>query len=213
MRALITGANGFVGGHLCEHLLDKSGWQLVEMGASRCRATPGCCSKWPSACRPAGYCRCCRDGSRYNARRCVSSGGTGASSNVVSRPCRHPYRQHADAAQSVRGHPGCTAGSGGADRQYRRSVRRCTPGRSSDDEDTPLRPLSPYAVSKVTQDMLAFQYWAAHGLRTIRVRPFNHTGPGQDRRLCSHCVRSADRPHRGGLAGAGGPGRQSQCAA
>ena len=43
-------------------------------------------------------------------------------------------------------------------------------------EDCPLRPASPYAVSKVGEDMLAFQYWTSHGLRTIRTRMFTHTG-------------------------------------
>jgi len=46
-------------------------------------------------------------------------------------------------------------------------------------EDNPLRPLSPYAVSKVAQDLLAYQYFRSYGLRTIRVRAFNHTGPGR----------------------------------
>ncbi|MFH2019648.1 MAG: GDP-mannose 4,6-dehydratase [bacterium] len=47
------------------------------------------------------------------------------------------------------------------------------------DEDTPLKPLNPYAVSKVAQDMLAYQYFLAYGLDIVRLRPFNHTGPGQ----------------------------------
>ena len=44
-------------------------------------------------------------------------------------------------------------------------------------EDNPLRPLSPYAVSKVTQDMLAYQYHASYGIDSVRTRGFNHTGP------------------------------------
>ncbi len=44
-------------------------------------------------------------------------------------------------------------------------------------EDVPLRPLSPYAVSKVAQDYLAYQYWMSHRLHTVRTRGFNHTGP------------------------------------
>jgi GDP-4-dehydro-6-deoxy-D-mannose reductase len=44
-------------------------------------------------------------------------------------------------------------------------------------EDNPLRPLSPYAVSKVTQDLMAWQYHRSFGLRTVRTRAFNHEGP------------------------------------
>jgi GDP-4-dehydro-6-deoxy-D-mannose reductase len=44
-------------------------------------------------------------------------------------------------------------------------------------EDNPLRPLSPYAVSKVGQDLMAYQYFQSYGLKTVRTRGFNHTGP------------------------------------
>ena len=44
-------------------------------------------------------------------------------------------------------------------------------------ESNPLRPLSPYAVSKVAQDLLAYQYFRSYGMKTIRTRGFNHTGP------------------------------------
>lgn len=44
-------------------------------------------------------------------------------------------------------------------------------------EENPLRPLSPYAVSKVAQDMLAYQYFQSYGLKVVRTRAFNHTGP------------------------------------
>jgi len=44
-------------------------------------------------------------------------------------------------------------------------------------ETNPLRPLSPYAVSKVTQDKLAWQYFKSYGLHVVVTRGFNHTGP------------------------------------
>jgi GDP-4-dehydro-6-deoxy-D-mannose reductase len=47
------------------------------------------------------------------------------------------------------------------------------------DEETPFRPNTPYGVSKVAQDMMALQYWNSHHLPTLRVRSFNHIGPGQ----------------------------------
>ena len=50
-------------------------------------------------------------------------------------------------------------------------------------EDAPLNPLSPYAVSKVSQTLLCRQYVRAWDLPIIPVRAFSHTGPGQDSRF------------------------------
>lgn len=44
-------------------------------------------------------------------------------------------------------------------------------------EDNPLRPLSPYAVSKVGQDLLGYQYFMSYHMPIIRTRGFNHEGP------------------------------------
>jgi len=44
-------------------------------------------------------------------------------------------------------------------------------------EHSPLRPLSPYAVSKVTQDLMGYQYFMSYALPIIRTRAFNHEGP------------------------------------
>ena len=44
-------------------------------------------------------------------------------------------------------------------------------------ETNPLRPLSPYAVSKVAEDRLAYQYYKSYGLKTVITRAFNHEGP------------------------------------
>jgi GDP-4-dehydro-6-deoxy-D-mannose reductase len=44
-------------------------------------------------------------------------------------------------------------------------------------ETNPLRPMSPYGVSKVAADKLAVQYNMSYGLKTVVTRAFNHTGP------------------------------------
>ena len=46
-------------------------------------------------------------------------------------------------------------------------------------ETAPFRPLSPYGVSKATQDLLGYQYYQSYEMDLVRTRAFSHTGPGQ----------------------------------
>jgi len=46
-------------------------------------------------------------------------------------------------------------------------------------ENMPFLPTSPYSVSKIAQDMLGLQYFLSHKMPIIRARPFNHIGPSQ----------------------------------
>jgi GDP-4-dehydro-6-deoxy-D-mannose reductase len=46
-------------------------------------------------------------------------------------------------------------------------------------ESAPFRPVTPYAASKIAADQLALQAWLGYGLEIFRVRAFNHLGPGQ----------------------------------
>ncbi len=46
-------------------------------------------------------------------------------------------------------------------------------------EESPIRPVTPYGASKAAADVLALQAFLGDGLGTLRVRAFNHTGPGQ----------------------------------
>lgn len=52
-------------------------------------------------------------------------------------------------------------------------------GRVPINEDTPLKPVSPYAVSKVAQDLMGLQYFKNYGTDVVRLRLFNQTGPGR----------------------------------
>ncbi len=51
-------------------------------------------------------------------------------------------------------------------------------------EQCPFNPASPYAVSKVGEDMLALQYWTSYGLKTIRTRMFTHSGNRRHECFC-----------------------------
>lgn len=49
-----------------------------------------------------------------------------------------------------------------------------------------LKPVDSYSASKAAADLLSFQYFYGYGLKIVRVRPFNHTGPGQSQQfVCS----------------------------
>lgn len=66
-------------------------------------------------------------------------------------------------------------------------------------EDTPLRPVTPYAASKVAADYLALQAWLGSKLPVLRVRAFNHLGPGQRAKFVAPAV--AERVARNELDG------------
>jgi GDP-4-dehydro-6-deoxy-D-mannose reductase len=53
------------------------------------------------------------------------------------------------------------------------------PGHVPIGEETPLKPVSPYAVSKVAQDLMGLQYFKNYGMQIVRLRIFNLTGPGR----------------------------------
>ncbi len=57
-------------------------------------------------------------------------------------------------------------------------------------ETSPLRPVSPYAASKVAADFLAMQAWLGRGMPVLRVRAFNHLGPGQSDKFVAAALAS-----------------------
>jgi GDP-4-dehydro-6-deoxy-D-mannose reductase len=67
----------------------------------------------------------------------------------------------------------------GSSEEYGRADEEDLPFR----ETHPLRPENPYSVSKVTQDVMGYQYYVSYDLPVLRVRPFNHVGPGQSDRF------------------------------
>lgn len=68
--------------------------------------------------------------------------------------------------------------------------------------DTPLHPISPYGASKAAADLAAGQYRAAYGVHALRVRAFNHVGPGQDPRfVLPNVARQIARAERDGRDG------------
>lgn len=64
-----------------------------------------------------------------------------------------------------------------------------TPANVPIKEDTVLLPLHPYGVSKVAQDLLTYQYWVNDGIRGVRARIFNTTGPRKTNDVVSDVAR------------------------
>lgn len=183
MRALITGINGFVGGHLAEHLLAETDWQIVGVAReARLRL------------------EALRERVQLHAVDLLDATAVGQLLREVQPDLVFHLAAQAHAPTSFRDPAATLTTNIMMQLNLFEAVRAATldptllivctgeeygavqPHELPVDEDTPLRPVSPYAVSKVAQDMLAYQYHAAYQLKTIRVRPFNHTGPRQEDR-------------------------------
>jgi GDP-4-dehydro-6-deoxy-D-mannose reductase len=64
-------------------------------------------------------------------------------------------------------------------------------------EDHALNPLHPYGVSKVATDLLAYQYFKNFGIKSVRGRIFNTTGPRKTKDVCSDFSRQIGLIDRG----------------
>ena len=179
MRALITGINGFVGGHLAEHLLAAGGWEVWGLARQAAGRPP-----WLSGIQIvvadlnefdqalAALERAQPDvvfhlASQSNVPRSFENPAATLTTNIIAQ--LHLFQ----AVLRLRLNPLLLIA--GSNEIY----GHVTPDDLPLNEDTPLHPVNPYAVSKATQDLLAYQYHASHQLRTLRLRPFNHIGPRQ----------------------------------
>lgn len=181
MRLLITGASGFVGRHLAAHLLaetDAEVYGLDRLGRPEgADAAPAGVQRVAADLRDAAAVRSALatvrpDGIFHLAAQAsvplaLADPGETLVNNVLGQlHLLEAVAAECPAARVVVASSGEVYGRVPLDEQ-------------PVDERTPFRPTNPYAVSKVAQDALAYQYWVARGLATVRVRPFNHIGPGQ----------------------------------
>ena len=180
MRALITGLTGFVGQHLARLLLAESSWAVggVAHGAERLAddLRDGVWLQAADLRDPQATRRVIGDFAPDLVFHLAALAQAGASFRDPWRTIEANTRMQLNLLEAL-----VEAGS---------SVRVLVVSSSEVygmvqpedlpcDEETPLRPANPYAVSKVAQDMLGLQYHLSAGLDVVRVRPFNHTGPGQ----------------------------------
>jgi GDP-4-dehydro-6-deoxy-D-mannose reductase len=195
MRVLITGASGFAGSWLCRQCAE-AGDDVV--GLSRRGLVPEGCGQ--------GVAVDLRDG------EAVSEAVRAAAPELVYHlaSLTSVGRSWEEPAQTLGDNDAITVGMLEALRRVAREapvvwVSSCEVYGNPDElpatEDLPPRPANPYAVSKVSGEMLAEVYARAYGLEIVRARPFSHSGPGQlPIFLLSSLARQAAEGRRDGVA-------------
>ena len=171
MKALVTGATGFCGQHLVSHLL-QAGYDVSGLDCTD-RARPG------TTIHKADI----NDMARVQAILAIVQPDVLLHLAALTNPridYQELHRVNAlgtltllEAVHQVC--PSATVVVTSSSAVYGRGAG----AKSQIDEGEPLCPANLYAVSKVAQEMVAYQQFAAHGLRVIRTRAFNLTGPGE----------------------------------
>jgi GDP-4-dehydro-6-deoxy-D-mannose reductase len=163
MKAFVTGATGFVGPYLCEHLRAHDDTVIVagDERASFDVTDRDAVMQALSDARPDAV---------YHLAAQSHVGRSWQDPSATLRVNVEGTQNVLDAARAAHVQRVLVVGSA---EEYGRPAS--VPVR----EDAPLQPLSPYGASKVAAGVLALQAWLGSGLETIRVRTFNHTGPGQ----------------------------------
>ena len=180
MRALITGVGGFVGRHLLAHLREEGddvcglgrAADVLDIGAKRAYQADLCDrAEVERVIREAQPDAVYHLAAQSSPAESITDPWATIGNNLLAQISLF------EALLSARLKPRVlVVGSSDEYGQVR-------PADLPTNEDVPLRPTTPYAVSKVGQDVMGFQYFAQHELPVIRVRPFNHTGPGHDARF------------------------------
>jgi GDP-4-dehydro-6-deoxy-D-mannose reductase len=180
LKALITGISGFVGSHLAEYLLEHAGWEVAGTVYGPYDNIADLCGRlelYPAELSRLDVMTFILEHSQPDAVFHL------AAQPLVSVSRKDPWgtietnvRMQLNVLEGVaRIKPVCRVLVVGSSEEY----GLLSPEDLPVNEDTPLRPLSAYALSKVTQDLLGLQYHLTHKLHVVRVRPFNHIGPRQ----------------------------------
>ncbi|HVA25154.1 MAG TPA: GDP-mannose 4,6-dehydratase [Chloroflexota bacterium] len=182
MRVLVTGATGFVGSHVVDHVLEHTGWEVVGLSRSLRHVTawgrtmprlslrtadlnePGSVDALMAEVRPDAVIHLA--GQPLEPLSWQDPAAT-FRLNVIGQV--HLFEAMLKAGIRPRTVIGGSALMYGLVKDEENPI----------DEDQPLRPTSPYAVSKLSADFLGYQYFISRKLPVLRMRPFNQIGPRQ----------------------------------
>jgi GDP-4-dehydro-6-deoxy-D-mannose reductase len=176
MRALVIGASGFVGHHLVAHLEDCGDDVLVT---DRAAGGPDIC-----------------DAAAMAAHLAETSPEVVYHLAGQSDVARSWVDVHTTYRTNVEGLLNVLAACREASVAKVVAVTSAdvygnvTPEQLPLDEDTPMRPVSPYGASKVAADYVALQAFVGYGMDVVRARPFTHIGPGQSERFVASALAS-----------------------
>lgn len=185
MRALVTGAGGFVGRHLVAHLVDAGdevGTTDPSHGGADITDAAAIAAEVAAAAPEVVY-------------HLAGWADVGGSWNDPVAT----FRANAEGTLNVL----AAASAAGVGRVVAVSSAdvygKAGPEEMPLTEQSPLRPASPYAASKVAADYLGLQAWLGRELPVLRVRAFNHLGPGQaDKFVASALASRIARAERDG---------------
>lgn len=171
MKALITGAGGFVGGYLREHL-EAAGDEVVPLDAEVDITDGEAILAAVKAAAPEAV---------YHLAAASNVGSSWSAPVEV-------LRVNAEGTLNVL--LACEAA--GVDRVLAvgsaEEYGKVDPADLPLTETAPLRPVTPYGASKAAAGHLALQAFLGRGLGTVRVRPFNHLGPSQSGRFVASAL-------------------------
>lgn len=180
MKALVTGINGFVGSHLAEYLLEHTDWKVagtVYGDMDNIVHLKGRLELYPAELSQLSVAMFVLEETRPDYVIHLAAQAVPSLSHRDPWPTLETniHLQFNILHAALQLGLDCRILVVGSGEEYG-LVR---PDDLPVAEDTPLRPLNVYGVSKIAQEMLGLQYHLAHGLPVVMVRPFNHIGPRQ----------------------------------
>ncbi len=187
-RCLITGVNGFVGSHLAEYLLRledtevfgtvRSGSRLANLAGFRAKVQLVRCDlrDFPAVAQLI------KQVSPHQIYHLAAQSSPAGSDSSPWETLENNQLAQFNLLEAVRIHAPCAkilvVGSG---LEYGFAPDLEDPVAFT--EEAPLRPASPYALSKVGQTLMGGMYYQNYGIPIVIARPFNHTGPRRDERF------------------------------